>query len=163
MQDRGLRRKVDSMQEDDVKRQRQRNFYLYLSPLEGHQIAVDEGGFTAPSEDLAEIEIRDILKFWMTLQQTKAGEILADSAWWMTQYMDPDNRLGATEGVEYLDRMTSFAVTVLYSLVEAGVIQIVDPPELPEFRLSTGEEFSNKDLDILTFLQSMLEDDDDDK
>lgn len=85
--------------ESEKRRKRQRNFYLYMSPLEGHEIAVEEGGFTAPSEDLAEIEIRDILKFWMTLQQTEAGEILADSAWWMTQYMDPDNKFGATEGL----------------------------------------------------------------
>jgi len=149
--------------ESEKRRKRQRNFYLYMSPLEGHEIAVEEGGFTAPSEDLAEIEIRDILKFWMTLQQTEAGEILADSAWWMTQYMDPDNKFGATEGVTYLDRMTSFAVTVVYALVEAGLLEIKNPPELPEFKLSTGEDFSIKDLDILTFLQSMLEDDDDDK
>lgn len=149
--------------EAEKRRKRQRNFYLYMSPLEGHEIAADEGGFTAPSEDLAEIEIRDVLKFWMTLQQTEAGEILADSAWWMTQYMDPDNKFGATEGVTYLDRMTSFAVTVVYALVEAGILEIINPPELPEFKLSTGEDFSNKDLDILTFLQSMLEDDDDDK
>ena len=149
--------------EAEKRRKRQRNFYLYMSPMEGHEIAADEGGFTAPSEDLAEIEIRDILKFWMTLQQTEAGEILADSAWWMTQYMDPDNKFGATEGVTFLDRMTSYAVTVVYALVEAGLLEIINPPELPEFKLSTGEDFSNKDLDILTFLQSMLEDDDDDK
>jgi hypothetical protein len=149
--------------EAEKRRKRQRNFYLYMSPLEGHEIAESEGGFTSPSEDLAEIEIRDILKFWMTLQQTEAGEILADSAWWMTQYMDPNKELGATEGVTYLDSMTSFAVAVLYALVDAGVIEIKNPPELPEFRLSTGENFSSKDLDILTFLQSMLEDNDDDK
>lgn len=59
--------------------------------------------------------------------------------------------------------MTSFAVTVVYALVEAGLLEIKNPPELPEFKLSTGEDFSIKDLDILTFLQSMLEDDDDDK
>jgi len=149
--------------EEEKRRKRQRNFYLYMSPLEGHEIAESEGGFTAPSEDLAEIEIRDILKFWMTLQQTEAGEILADSAWWMTQYMDPEHKFGATEGVSNLDRMTSFAVTVLYALVDADIIEIKNPPELPEFRLSTGENFSSKDLDILTYLQSMLEDNDDDE
>lgn len=146
----------------EKRRKRQRNFYLYLSPLEGHTIAEEEGGFTAPSDDLAEIEIRDILTFWMTLQQMEAGEILADSAWWMTRYMDPNGSLGATEGVSYLDKMTSYAVAVLHALVQADVIEIKNPPELPEFRLSTAESFSNKDLDILTYLQSMLEDDDKD-
>lgn len=162
MQALGPKRKGKFMQDEDdeKRRKRQRNFYLYMSPLEGHEIAAEQGGFTAPSDDLAEIEIRDVLKFWMTLQQMEAGEILADSAWWMTQYMDPTHSLGATEGVTYLDKMTSYAVAVLYALVESGVITIVNPPELPDFKLSTAESFSNKELDILSFLQSMLEDDD---
>jgi hypothetical protein len=43
------------MDEHELRRQQQRNFYLHLSPLEGHEIAEDEGGFTSPSDEAREM------------------------------------------------------------------------------------------------------------
>jgi hypothetical protein len=150
------------MEDQDTRRQQQRNFYLHLSPIDGHEIAENEGGFTSPSEEAIEAEIRDVLVHWLTLQQGDAGEIIANCAWWMTQYMDPDKRLAATEGVVYLDRLTSYVVSVLALLIESDIIELKQKPELPDIRLSSGVDFDGKSLDILSYLQSLLEEEDDD-
>lgn len=149
------------MEDHGIRRQQQRNFYLYLSPIDGHEIAEEEGGFTSPSEEAMEAEIRDVLTHWLTLQQGDAGEIIANCAWWMTQYMDPDKRLAATEGVVYLDRLTSFIVSVLALLMKKGIIELKQKPELPDIRLSSEVLFDGNSLDILSYLQSLLEEDDD--
>lgn len=151
------------MDEHELRRQQQRNFYLHLSPLEGHEIAEDEGGFTSPSDEAMEAEMRDILRHWLTLQQGDAGEIIANCAWWMTQYMDPDKRLAASEGVVYLDRLTSYAVAVLALLIKADVIDLKQRPELPDIKLSSEVQFDASSLDILSYLQSLLEEKDDDE
>lgn len=144
-------------------RQLQRNFYLKLSPIDGHEIATDEGGFVTPSDEAMEHELRDILKLWLTLQQTDAGEIIANCAWWMTQYMDPERQLGATGGVERLDKLTSFAVAVVGLLEEAGVIEFKQVPDLPEIKLSTEQDFDLTQLEFLKYLDfdSLLEEGDD--
>jgi hypothetical protein len=149
------------MDDNGLRRQQQRNFYLYLSPIDGHEIAEEEGGFTSPSEEAMEAEIRDVLTHWLTLQQGDAGEIIANCAWWMTQYMDPEKRLAASEGVVYLDRLTSFIVSALALLLEQGVIDLKQRPELPDIRLSSEVLFDGNSLDILSYLQSLLEEDDD--
>ena len=145
--------------EEQERRQFQRNFYLKLSPIDGHEIAESQGGFVTPSEESAEAEIRDTLKLWLTLQQGQAGEIIANCAWWMTQYMDPDKGLAATEGVVYLDRLTSFAVAVMGQLVDAGVIELKENPEIPDILLSTENLLSPEHLDMLNNLESLWEDD----
>lgn len=146
-------------------RQQQRNFYLRLSPIEGHDIASEEGGFVAPSDEAMEHELRDILKLWLTLQQSSAGEIIANCAWWMTQYMDPEKRLGATDGVESLDKLTSYAVAVIGLLRDAGVIQFLEEPELPEIRLSSEHDFDPSQLEFLKYLDfdALLEEGDDEQ
>lgn len=145
--------------DEQERRQFQRNFYLKLSPIDGHEIAEEQGGFVAPSDESAEAEIRDTLKLWLTLQQGQAGEIIANSAWWMTQYMDPEKRLAATDGVVYLDRLTSFAVAVMGQLLDAGVIELKEVPEIPDILLSTENLLSPENLDMLKNLESLWEDD----
>jgi hypothetical protein len=81
----------------------------------------------------------------------------------MTQYMDPDKRLAASEGVVYLDRLTSYAVAVLALLLKADVITLNQTPELPDIKLSSEVQFDSSSLDILSYLQSLLEETDDDE
>lgn len=141
---------------NDETRVQQRNFYMRLSPINGHEIAEGEGGFVTPSEEALEHEIRDTLKLWLTLQQGKGGETIANCAWWMTQYMDPDHRFDAEEGVEHLDKMTSFAVAVVGSLIDNGVVKMVEEVELPDIRLSSESDFDSIQLDFLKNLEDIL-------
>lgn len=144
------------MEENDVRRQ-QRNFYLYLSPIEGHEIAEEQGGFTTPSDEAMEHELRDVLKLWLTLQQTDAGELIANCAWWMTQYMDPEHKMNATEGITHLDRLTSFAVSVINQLVTEGIIEFTEIPELPDIRLSSEYKFDSSQLEFLKNIEKLWE------
>jgi len=137
---------------DEERRLRQRNFYLRLSPFEGHIIAEDEAGFMSPSEEILEAEIRDTVSLWMSLQQGLAGEVIANCAWWMTQHMDPDKRLDATQGVTQLDKLTSFAVAVVGQLVDSGCVTLNEKVELPDIKLSTEKEWHPSATDFLTEL-----------
>ena len=149
----GLKRKADM---EDNRRQ-QSNFYLKLSPIEGHEIAQDEGNFILPSEESMEHELRDVLRLWLTLQQTSAGEIIANSAWWMTQYMDPERRLTATEGMVHLDKLTSFAVSVVGQLIDEGILEFAVHPDIPDIRLSREHKFDISQMDFLNNIERLLE------
>lgn len=137
-------------------RKQQRNFYLHLSPIEGHDIAAEHGGFTPPSEDAMEAEIRDVLSLWMTLQQGKGGTLLANSAWWMTRYMDPDNKMDASEGVSMLDNLTAFSIAVLAGLIEAKVVEVIDKPDLPSILLSTEGLMDDDEIDLFSKFEELF-------
>jgi hypothetical protein len=147
---------------DDNTRRQQRNFYMMLSPIEGHEIAEDEAGFVAPAEDSLEHEIRDVLRHWLTLQQSNAGNIIANCAWWMTQYMDPERKMDAEEGVTHLDKLTSFAVSVLGLLIQEGIVELTVKPEIPDIKISTEGFFDSSQLDFLKNLERLMEEGDDD-
>jgi hypothetical protein len=147
---------------DDSTRRQQRNFYMMLSPLDGHEIAEEEAGFVAPAEDSLEHEIRDVLKLWLTLQQSDAGTIIANCAWWMTQYMDPERKMDAEEGVTHLDKLTSFAVSVLGLLIKDEIVELKVDPELPDIKISTEGLFDSSQLDFLKNLERLMEEGDDD-
>jgi len=141
---------------NDETRMQQRNFYMRLSPLNGHEIAEEEGGFVTPSEEALEHDIRDTLKLWMTLQQGKGGETIANCSWWMTQYMDPERKFDANEGVETLDKLTSFAVSVIGCLIDSEVLKMVEDIELPDIRLSSETAFDALQLDFLKNLEDIM-------
>jgi len=147
---------------DDNTRRQQRNFYMMLSPIEGHEIAEEEAGFVAPAEDSLEHEIRDVLRHWLTLQQSNAGNIIANCAWWMTQYMDPERKMDAEEGVTHLDKLTSFAVSVIGLLIQEGIVELTVKPEIPDIKISTEGFFDSSQLDFLKNLERLMEEGDDD-
>lgn len=134
---------------DSTSKRQRRNFFLYLSPFAGHTYAT-ENGFIPPSADAMEAEVRDVLKLWLTLQQGKAGEMIANSAWWMTRHIDPDNKFTAEEGVGMLDSLTSFAVSTVSLLLNEGVISLNEDVEIPDIMLST-DGFSNEERSDLFF------------
>ena len=138
-------------------RRRQRNFYLNLSPLEGHEIASEQGGFVAPAEDTMEAEIRDILSHWLSLQGGDAGTIIADCSWWMTRYLDPHAKLDASEGMQHLDSLTSFIVACLAVMEAEGIITI-ERAEVPDIRLSTEDYSSDvgSRIELIKLLESMM-------
>ena len=153
------------MHDEEARRLSQHNFYLRLSPFGGHDIASDEAGFMTPADDIMEAEMRDVLALWLSLQQGKAGEIIANCAWWMNQYMDPDRKFDANTGVEHLDKLTSYGVALIGLLMDAGVIELVDKPDIPDIMLSSATDFDFTQLDFLNKLEEIWnsEEDSDDK
>lgn len=151
---------------DPTARRQRRNFFLYLSPFAGHSYASDNG-FIPPSEEAMEAEIRDVLTLWLKLQQGKAGEMIANSAWWMTRHIDPDNKFTAEEGVGMLDSLTSFAVSTISQLMNEGIITLNEDVDIPDIMLSTEGMNDRSDLffnfdDILSrYLDDDKEDEED--
>lgn len=143
------------MHDEESRRLAQRNFYLRLSPFGGHDIASDEAGFMTPDEDIMEAEIRDVLSLWLSLQQGKAGEIIANCAWWMNQHMDPDKKFDANSGVENLDKLTSYGVALIGMLIDAGIVELVNKPDIPEIMLSTASSLDFTQLDFLSKLEEI--------
>jgi len=134
----------------------QRNFYLYLSPVNGHELANDQAGFIPPDSDSAEIEIRDILSYWLRLQAGKAGTIIANCSWWMLSLMDEEIRTDAGEAMESLDQLVSFLVSSVRQLEEAGVIEIKENPSIPDIKLSTSIDFDEASKDMLKQMEEWL-------
>ena len=87
----------DELIGDEGKLMRQRKFYLYMSPFEGHNLAQSYGNFELPSNDVVAEELKDILKMWLTVQASSIGTVLSDSAWWMLRVLDEHNRMGAED------------------------------------------------------------------
>jgi hypothetical protein len=144
-------------------RLRQRNFYLNLSPLEGHEIASDQGGFVSPAEDTMEAEMRDILAHWLNLQAGELGNVIADCAWWMTRYLDPEAKLDAAEGMQHLDSLTAFVVACMAVLESEGYITIRET-DIPDIRISSeGFDGAQSRADIIQLLESMMEEPEDDE
>jgi len=147
----------------DELRRYQRNFYLYLSPMEGHEIASDQANFLPPDNDVTEIELRDILSFWLRLQAGKAGTVMANCSWWMLRYIDPDMEMDAGEGMERLDELVSFLVSSMKQLEDAGVISILEQPDIPDIKLSTEQDFDQKATDLFKNIEKWLKEPDDDQ
>lgn len=145
------------MMEEPDQRQMQRNFYLALTPLLGHEIAKEEAGFTPPSDEIGEAEVKDVLESWFRMSASGAGEVIANCAWWMTQLLDPDKMLGAAEGTILFDRLSSFAVSILRILVDQGIVAFTREHEVPDFLLSSEQSFSMDQLDFLSFLEQFME------
>jgi len=144
-------------------RRQQRNFYLYLSPINGHEIAGDQANFLPADDDITEAELRDILAFWLRLQAGKAGTVMANCSWWMLRCLDPDAELDAGEGMERLDDLVSFLVSSVKQLADAGVISILEQPDIPDIRLSTEQEFDQKATDLFKNIEKWLKEPEDDE
>lgn len=142
---------------------RQRKFYLYMSPFDGHDYAEKYGKFTSPSLDIMEAEVRDVLALWLKIQQSSIGEVIADSAWWMLRLMDPDNRKGAEESMEILDGLTSFGMSLLGQLVDLGFVTMTEEVDIPEIVTSADLQFNREDFDFLKQVESLWEDNENDE
>ena len=147
-------------------RRMQRMFYLRLSPFFGNDIASKEGGFITPSEESVEHDMRDVLKLWLSLQHTPAGESIANCAWWMVRHMDSENKMGASESLSMIDNLTSFAVSVIGQLIDDQVLAFVEEPDLPKIMLSTMQKFDDNHIEFLSAIEKEFnrkdqEDDDD--
>lgn len=138
----------------------QHKFYTDLSPQGGQMLAHMLGGFDPPSIDIQEAEIRDSLSLWMKMQESGAGEVLTDAAWWMHHALDPKNRMNRAEANQHTDELMGFAVAAISLLMENNIITFTQEPEIPEIRLSTYEMAEN-DADTIADLEKQFEEEDD--
>lgn len=137
----------------------QHKFYTDLSPQGGQFLAHMLGGFDPPSMDIQEAEIRDSLALWMKMQESGAGEVITDAAWWMNHAMDPKHRLSREEANQRADELMGFAVAAIGQLMEAKILTFVKEPDIPEIRLSTYG-MSEEDADTIAELEKLLQEDD---
>lgn len=142
---------------------RRRQFYLYMSPFEGHDLAQKHGNFEVPSRDVLEAEVKDILTSWLTIQQSSVGQIVADSAWWMLRLMDPDNSKGAEESMLILDGLTSFGMSLLGQALANGLISLSEDVEIPDIVTSAEGMLSDSDFDLLSQIEALWEETHDDE
>lgn len=140
----------------------QHKFYTDLSPQGGQMIAHMLGGFSPPSMDIQEAEIKDSLTLWMKMQESGAGELLTDAAWWMHHALDPNNRMTREEANRHTDELMGFAVAAVSQLMEAKILTFVKDPEIPEIRLSTYE-MAEADADTIADLEKQFQKDDNDE
>lgn len=151
----------DELIGDEGKLMRQRKFYLYMSPFEGHNLAQSYGNFELPSNDVVAEELKDILKMWLTVQASSIGTVLSDSAWWMLRVLDEHNRMGAEESMETLDRFVSFGMSLISQMLDLDLITLNEDVDVPDIVASSDFELSGDDFDLLRHLESIWEDDPD--
>jgi hypothetical protein len=137
--------------EKEKRAERQRSFLLKLAPQAGHQLA-RLFGFTPPSLDAMELELRDVLTLWFKMQSSGALPEVADASWWMTKYLDHDNRMTREEAHNKSDELTSFAVAVIGQLLDTGKLQWVGNPPIPQMILS-----ESYDPDTLAIDKAVIE------
>lgn len=116
---------------------KQRAFYLKLSPVGGHGIAKGLGGFIDPGMDSIEEEMRDSLLHWYKMANSGAVPIIADTAWWMTRFMDKFGRMSRPEAQERSDELTSYAIAAIGLLLDDGILQYRNEPTAPNLVTST--------------------------
>jgi len=138
---------------------RQRRFFLNLFPLGGSIVASNSGGFIAPGPDSQEAELRDAMTLWLQMQHSGAGDSVADTAWWMTRFMDPHGRKNKTETDIRHNELTSFAVAAIGELLASGTIDFVNQPEIPVLVTQDQGLIDDVDQGVLDRLEASLKKD----
>jgi hypothetical protein len=98
-----------------------RTFILMLDADDGQDIAVSEG-FTAPSDDVAEREQRQVMKDWALLDAEGLLPLLMEYAHWFTRIVvpedaDPEEIMTATQS------FVTFAAASIGRLKARGYLQ----------------------------------------
>lgn len=119
------------MTEQTTREARQKKFYRDVFPIEGQLVALTYGGFTPSSPDTAAEEMRETFRLWHSVQASGSNDIIADSAWWMTHITDPKRRMSQEEYKEKSMVFQSYAVATLGQLMEQGIVQWVEEPDIP--------------------------------
>lgn len=112
---------------------RQRSFYLNLDPKMGQVLAHSLTGIDPPGEDSQESELRDSLRLWFRLHNAGVMPYLVDSAWWMTRFLDRNNRMSMEESTTRSGELVSYAVSTLGLLLDTGVLKFATEPAIPNF------------------------------
>ncbi len=141
---------------DAERAQRQRDFYVKLTPQSGHILA-SSMGFTSPGIDSLEQEMKNSLTLWMGAHSSGAYDVVTDAAWWMTHFMDKTAKLSRQDFEHQSDQLTSFGVAIVGQLLDRGILQWTTPPEVIDIRTSTHDLIDDVDKGVLDRLDATLE------
>ena len=145
------------MDTESDRAQRQRDFYVKLTPHQGGQILAGAMGFTIPGIDSQEAELKDSMTLWFSAHASGAADYINDAAWWMTSFMDKPHRMSREQFEHRADELSSFAVAILGQLIDNKVVQWVTAPEIPELRTSTHQLIDEVDQGVLDRLDATLD------
>lgn len=148
-----------------------REFMRGLSVQLGQILATYRGGHPSPSPEVAEKEVEDVLRHYITMEKAEIADLIERTAYIMVRLLDPYNKKSLTYNSYLVEVFISFFMSNLKILIDKDIIMLVDPPEVEKtWRLSTEQKFMDQELADLdtwdnilkTTLEDILKGDDDD-
>lgn len=128
-----------------------RNFYLSLSILEGQRLA-SVAGFSAPSQEVQESEIMDIIRKWLILTALGIFENIKDCAELMMEVVKVGNYLSDEELDSTETALVSFGMALIAHLVDSDMLSLVSESDELEMDPATAKSF-------IAMLNNLTEDD----
>jgi len=132
-----------------------RTFLLRVSPHIGHAIAAQLGGFTPPSVEGMQHDLRDTLTLWFKLHATGGLPVVKDTAWWMSRLQDQFGRLSKDETDRKVDELASYAVATIGLLIDQGVLAFAKDAEIPTILLNDQEVDEEKEAIARALLERL--------
>jgi hypothetical protein len=114
-----------------------RRFLLQLMPQAGQFLAHQFGGYAVPSHDVQAAELKAALKAAVTQSNSGVAEVVAETSWWMAQFMDQQHRMSREEFNYHSDQLASYAFATVHSLIDRGILAYAKDVEIPELQLPT--------------------------
>ena len=96
-----------------------------MSAVEGQQFAIDMG-FAPPSDDVAEIEIEDILTRWAVFLHYGLLKEIEQSAKWFTQFLIKTGKIDSDED-DFKSLLTIFGMAMLNKIMDSEKLAFVIP------------------------------------
>jgi len=135
-----------------------REFLRGLSVQLGQVISHVRGGHPQPSPEVMEKEIEDVLKHYISMEQSGIYGIINSTAFMMSRFIDPYGRNSMTYTLYLTQVFMSFMMSNLRILIDKDLITLVDPPEIKKtWKLSTEHNFREEELaDLDTWNKMMM-------
>jgi hypothetical protein len=145
------------MQSPDENKALHREFLRGLSVQFGEVLAVLRGGHPQPSPEVMEKEVEDVLTHYILLEKSGVTDIVSDTGFMMARLMDPYNRNNLTYSMYITQVLLSFFASNMKILIDKGVIEFCDPPEIEKtWKLSTEHKFLDDELADLDTWNNMM-------
>lgn len=122
-----------------------RKFLLQLMPQAGQFLAHHFGGYPVPSNDVQAAELKASLKGAVMQSQSGVADVVSETSWWMTQFMDQSRRMTREEFNYHADQLASYAFSTIQQLIDRGILTYAKDVDAPELKLPT--ELSDEDND----------------
>lgn len=146
---------MNPLNDDDD--QTHREFLRGLSIQLGQILATYRGGHPAPSPEVAEKEIEDVLRHYITMEKADISSLIERTAFTMVRLLDPYNRKTFTYTAYLVEVFISFFMSNLKILIDRGVVSVVDPPDIEKtWKLSTEQKFMDQELADLDIWNNVL-------
>lgn len=124
-----------------------REFLRGLSIQLGEAIATVRGGHPQPSPEVMEKEVEDVLTHYLVMEKGGVSDVVNETAHWMMRLMDPYNRHSYAHSMYITEVLISFFMSTLKILIDKGIVEMSDPPEVEKtWKLSTEHKFLEDEL-----------------